>query len=484
VTTPAVGSGGTVTATDNTSLPPTGATPVVFTLVVKVDSGVLTGTPITNTATVTPTDSNPGNNSSGPIIVTALAQLDFGDAPDGQTLSNGVVAHYGTLNANDGARHVIVGANPLHLGATVDSELDGSPSLAANTEADDDGVTISSQLLAGREATVIINSSGVGKVDAWIDFGRDGKFDPADRIATSFPVVAGDNLLSFAVPANAAPGQTYARFRLSTAGVAGPTGLANDGEVEDYTVNVASAAAVVHGVGIIPDPERPGVNMLDIEGTANADSISLTQLRSFQLLVNVTMDGKTYGPFHLSDFQWVVIHGGKGNDRINVTIARPAEVYGEDGDDTITGGGSINELYGGMGNDTLNGGKLDNLLVGGAGNDRLTGGIGRNVMIGGTGVDQVKGGSHDNLLIGNSYFFENSHAATDAVFSIWRGAGTFQQRTNALAPFLLPTGAITDDGVRDTLTGSTSASAPNWFIDEGLVADAIVNFNPKKDRKN
>jgi hypothetical protein len=336
-------------------------------------------------------------------------------------------------------------------------------------------------MFAGREVTVIVNASGTGKLDAWIDFGRDGKFDASDRIATSFPVTAGDNFLSFVVPANAVLGQTYARFRVSTAGGLGPTGIATDGEVEDYAVQV-SAPPAPGTIGIVPDPERPGTNMLDIEGTAKADSISLSQLRSVQLLVNVSLNGKTYGPFHLSDFRWVVIHGGAGDDRINVNVNRPAEVYGEDGNDTLTGGGTTSELYGGNGNDTLNGGKIDNLLVGGPGNDKLTGGGGRNVEIGGTGLDSLKAGSKDNILIGGRYVFEDSHAATDAILGLWQSPGSFQQRTNLLAPFLT-NGAVVDDGVKDTLTGSTSAKSPSWFIDY-LAADAIFNFNAKKDRKN
>ena len=456
----------------------------MFTLVVQVGANVPSGTLIQNKADVTTSTNQNGataNDSSGFINVTALAQLDFGDAPDGQTLSNGVTAAYGTLLANDGARHVIVGANPLHLGATVDSETNGSPSLAANTEIDDDGIKLPGAMFAGREVTVIVNSSGTGKLDAWIDFGRDGKFDASDRIATSFPVTAGDNFLSFVVPANAVVGQTYARFRLSSAGGLGPTGIASDGEVEDYAAQV-SAPPAPGTIGIVPDPERPGTNMLDIEGTAKADSISLSQLRSVQLLVNVSLNGKTSGPFHLSDFRWIVIHGGAGDDRINVTIARPAEVYGEDGNDILTGGGTVSELYGGNGNDTLNGGKIDNLLVGGPGNDKLNGGGGRNVEIGGTGTDSLKAGSKDNILIGGSYKFETSHAATDAILGLWQSPGSFQQRTNLLAPFLT-NGAVIDDGVKDTLTGSTSAKSPSWFIDY-LAADAIFNFNAKKDRKN
>jgi hypothetical protein len=41
---------------------------------------------------------------------------------------------------------------------------------------------------------------------------------------------------TFPVPASAAPGPTFARFRFSSAGGLSYTGLAPDGEVEDYYV--------------------------------------------------------------------------------------------------------------------------------------------------------------------------------------------------------------------------------------------------------
>ena len=41
-----------------------------------------------------------------------------------------------------------------------------------------------------------------------------------------------------AVPAGAIPGNIHTRFRLSSAGVAGPTGVAPDGEVEDHLVSL------------------------------------------------------------------------------------------------------------------------------------------------------------------------------------------------------------------------------------------------------
>ena len=51
-------------------------------------------------------------------------------------------------------------------------------------------------------------------------------------------LAGGTEVVSFAVPADAVAGTTFARFRLSSGGGLGPTGYAADGEVEDYTLTL------------------------------------------------------------------------------------------------------------------------------------------------------------------------------------------------------------------------------------------------------
>ena len=158
--------------------------------------------------------------------------FDYGDAP----------TNYPTLLANNGARHRVIGQ--LFLGLNVDQEPDGQPSPAADGDDlnggpdDENGVTFLNPLVPGGVANVNVFVTGVGLLDAWIDWDHNGAWDPAEQIFTSRAVVNGNNAVSFAVPAGAAPGSTYARFRLSTAGGLLPAGLANDGEVEDYRVEI------------------------------------------------------------------------------------------------------------------------------------------------------------------------------------------------------------------------------------------------------
>ncbi len=125
----------------------------------------------------------------------------------------------------------------LFLGFSVDLETNGQPNASASGDGgDEDGVAFTSLIDPGQMATVTVTSSGVGFLDAWIDFNVNGNWGEAnERIFTSTPLVSGANALMFSVPAGAARNTlTFARFRVSGAGGLAPTGTAADGEVEDY----------------------------------------------------------------------------------------------------------------------------------------------------------------------------------------------------------------------------------------------------------
>lgn len=285
-----------------------------------------------------------------------LGYLDFGDAPNS----------YGTLLASDGARHTQVFGAPF-LGADLDVETNGSPSAAAdgddNAAADDeDGVTFAGfGLIAGVPNKVTVTaSSGGGLLRAWIDFNDNGSFSGTERIANNVALAAGPNVITFNVPVTAVTGGTYARFRVSTSAGLNPTGLAPDGEVEDYTVSIVDLETFCAAA------PPPGA----IVGTNNSDAIS-------------------GGPgddiiFGLGGHD--LLEGGGGNDIL----------CGGDGNDLLRGGGGSDGLAGGNGNDRLEGQGDDDLLVGSAGFDRLYGQGGNDVLIGGTENDLLDGGAGTN----------------------------------------------------------------------------------------
>ena len=180
----------------------------------------------------------------------AVDPLDYGDAPD---------VNYKTLLASNGARHVL--GVPIWMGPTVDVEPDGQPSLLADGDDnnpvlgpdDEDGVTfVQPFLVPGNPAAPILVDGGPsgGMLDAWIDFNGNGAFDhPLEHLwggASQVLVLGVQPLpLTFAVPANAVLGPTYARFRLSTGGNLPPFGLAPNGEVEDYRVQIGPTTGTI-----------------------------------------------------------------------------------------------------------------------------------------------------------------------------------------------------------------------------------------------
>jgi hypothetical protein len=162
-------------------------------------------------------------------------KFDFGDAPN----------PYPTKLVANGARHTIV--KGVFLGSILDNENDGQPSVNALGDDnnpiggldDEDGVVFIKLVHPGKQATVKVTASKAGKLDAWVDFNADGDWtDAGENIFASKALNAGANILNFNVPAATPIGVTYARFRFSTAGGLGITGLAPDGEVEDYRVFV------------------------------------------------------------------------------------------------------------------------------------------------------------------------------------------------------------------------------------------------------
>ena len=162
--------------------------------------------------------------------------IDFGDAP----------LPYPTTILENGARHQPLGPK---LGANRDSEADGVHSLAANADDttgsnDEDGVTFGTMRVGALGATATVNVQNApsgAKLDAWIDFNGDGLWGgPGEQIADSVAVVNGSNTLNFDVTGDALFGTTFARFRLSTAGNLEIGGSTADGEVEDYSVGIAS----------------------------------------------------------------------------------------------------------------------------------------------------------------------------------------------------------------------------------------------------
>ncbi|MEO1527261.1 MAG: FG-GAP-like repeat-containing protein [Planctomycetota bacterium] len=208
--------------------------------------------------------------------------FDFGDAP----------APFATNREDDGARHMLVGPS---LGSLRDADTDGVNSELADADGnDEDGVTFGVAQI-GIQANVLIDVKGApGKLDAWIDFDRNGKFTSEEQIFTSTEVVVGENQLTFAVPKTATAGDAVARFRLSTEGGLSPVGIANDGEVEDYLVSLLPQSLVqvalnynFNGIVHADEPAATGLTIDDFQVLDAPNDFAATSIGSSSITVEV-----------------------------------------------------------------------------------------------------------------------------------------------------------------------------------------------------
>jgi len=174
---------------------------------------------------------------------------DCGDAPD---------PNYPTLLASTGACHI---PGQIYLGSLIDAELDGIPTPDAfgddnDNLADEDGVFMMSAVNPGMTAYVDVVASGTGILNAWVDFNQDGDWeDNGEQIFIDKALVAGNNSLSFDVPAGASLGLTFSRYRFDSLGGLPFHGWAIEGEVEDHTVYLE--VPMEYDYGDAPDPSYP-----------------------------------------------------------------------------------------------------------------------------------------------------------------------------------------------------------------------------------
>jgi uncharacterized repeat protein (TIGR01451 family) len=216
----------------------------------------------TVTAPAGTTDPNGTNNGASATFT--LRGLDFGDAPG---VDQGAPWTFPTQLAENGARHGVV--PEIRLGATLDAELDGQPSLAASGDdvsgaRDEDGVVVPAEFGPCQTANLQVTASAPGFLNAWVDFNTDGDWlDAGERVLLDQALSTGINPVAFVVPCSATPGGTaFARFRYSSAGNLGTSGLALDGEVEDYSVKIAQVlhrmTVSLTGTGIGTVTASPG----------------------------------------------------------------------------------------------------------------------------------------------------------------------------------------------------------------------------------
>ena len=115
--------------------------------------------------------------------------------------------------------------------------------------------------------------------------------------------------------------------------------------------------------------------VLTVNGTAGNDTASLSDAGA---VLTAKLGGSSM-VFFSPPVTSAVLNGNDGNDTLTYTSStRAGQVFGGNGNDTITGS---------VVSDSLDGGANDDSIVGGSGNDTIIGGEGSDALIGGTGND-------------------------------------------------------------------------------------------------
>ena len=267
-----------------------------------------------------------------------IPSRDFGDAPDS----------FGTTTASDGASHGLT--EGLSLGALVDRELNGVPSFNANgddiagvilpsgaTADDEDGVRLISPPGPGGtaifEVVVTNETSSAGFLQAWFDFNGNGDFDANEQFATDLELASGVHNVSVDIPADAAIGTTFARFRYSQSRGLGSRGPAETGEVEDYAFPILSAAETANNDDFVVS-RNSIANTLDVLGNdfeTSDNQLSIIRIDDFGTsgVVRIINNGRaiSYTPPNgfvgLDSFGYTVVDefGNESDAQVDVSVS-------------------------------------------------------------------------------------------------------------------------------------------------------------------
>lgn len=195
---------------------------------------------------------------------------DYSDAPTTAT-------SYGT------APHAITDGGTLRLGSNIDAEPTGLAS--ANADGDDTNGTADEDSIASFPSLStenqkyslnlqVTNTSGsTARLVAWIDFNRNGVFDNNEAATTNVANGITNKMIGITwptIPSSIQAGSSFLRLRLTTdpsiatgtASTSQATGVAIDGEVEDYVLTISNGGVSVSGT-VYHDLNADGVHQTE-----------------------------------------------------------------------------------------------------------------------------------------------------------------------------------------------------------------------------
>jgi hypothetical protein len=187
------------------------------------------------------------------------------------------------------------------------------------------------------------------------------------------------------------------------------------------------------------------INLLNsnllITGSDAADVVTVTEAEDGIVSVRLESGGDSLTKtFPKSQVQLVSFFGKEGNDQFSNSTDVATKAYGDEGNDSISGGSGADSLYGGDGVDTIVGGDGNDKLYGEAGDDLLNGQGGDDSLWGGLGNDDLYGGQGEDRLLGedgNDQLF--GQAGNDSLVPMATICSTAAVTTTHLVPAMAMT---------------------------------------------
>jgi Ca2+-binding RTX toxin-like protein len=235
----------------------------------------------------------------------------------------------------------------------------------------------------------------------------------------------------------------------------------------------------------------PGLGILSLFADANDNTVAVSRNAAGTILANGGAVPILGGSPTVANTSLIQAFGQGGNDTITLDESNgalpKANLFGGDGNDTMTGGSGADMLFGQSGNDTLLGKGGADLLFGGSGNDVLTGGDGDDQMFGEAGNDRMIWNPGDD-----SDLMEGGAGEDTAEINGGNGAETFTITANGArvrfdrvdpAPFSVDIGTtenlvLNANGGDDMISATGNLSALiKLTIDGGAGNDTILGGN-------
>jgi Ca2+-binding RTX toxin-like protein len=232
----------------------------------------------------------------------------------------------------------------------------------------------------------------------------------------------------------------------------------------------------------------PASGVLTVIGDAQNNTLTVGRDAAGSINVNGGAVAIQGGTATIATVSLIQVFGLGGNDTISLDETNgalpSANLFGGDGNDTLTGGSGADQLFGQAGNDTL---------LGKGGDDSLFGGDGNDILVGGTGTDQVFGEAGDDQMIWNpgegTDLNEGGDGNDTVVVNGGNGAEVFSVTANGTrvrfdrtspAPFSIDIGTsenlvLNANGGNDTFTaGNGLAGLINLKVDGGAGDDTLT----------